>query len=192
MGREFELKYRASARQLDTIFEDFDGFREIAMETTYYDTPEGTLSQRKWTLRQRLENGLSVCTLKTPAENGGREEFEVSCEDIQAAIPELCKLGAPAELEELTRAGVQKVCGARFVRQAAAIMLEDCTLELALDRGILQGGFRIQLLREVEVELKEGSEEAATAFARTLAEKYGLIPERHSKYRRALALTGMI
>ena len=192
MAREFELKYRASAQQLNTIFDDFDGFREIAMETTYYDTPEGSLSQRKWTLRQRLENGLSVCTLKTPNENGGREEFEVSCEDIQAAIQELCKLGAPAELVELTQAGVQKVCGARFVRQAASIVLEDCTLELALDRGILQGGARIQFLREVEVELKEGSEEAAVAFARTLAEKYGLIPERFSKYRRALALTGKI
>jgi len=192
MAREFELKYRASAQQLNTIFDDFDGFREIAMETTYYDTPEGSLSQRKWTLRQRLENGQSVCTLKTPSENGGREEFEVSCEDIQAAIPELCKLGAPAELDELTQAGVQKVCGARFVRQAASIVLEDCTLELALDRGILQGGVRIQFLREVEVELKEGSEEAAVAFARTLAEKYGLIPERFSKYRRALALTGKI
>ena len=192
MGREFELKYRASARQLDTIFEDFDGFREIAMETTYYDTPEGTLSQRKWTLRQRLENGLSVCTLKTPGENGGREEFEVSCEDIQSAIPELCKLGAPAELEELTRAGVQKVCGARFVRQAALIEQEGCTVELALDRGILQGGARMQLLGEVEVELKSGSDAAAIDFARNLAIKYGLMQERTSKYLRALDLTGRI
>ena len=192
MAREFELKFRASARQMTAILEDHAGFREISMETAYFDTPENALSQRKWTLRQRRENGQSICTLKTPAENGGREEFEVPCEDIQAAIPELCKLGAPAELEELTRKGVQKVCGARFVRQAATLALEDCTLELALDRGILQGGARIQLLGEVEVELKEGSEDAAIAFARTLAEKYGLIQERFSKHYRALALTGRI
>ena len=192
MSREFELKFRASTRQITAIVEDFEGFREISMETTYYDTPENDLSQRKWTLRQRLENGLSVCTLKTPAENGGREEWEIPCEDIQAAICELCKLGGPPELEALTRNGVQKVCGARFIRQAALISAEGCTVELALDRGILQGGARIEFLREVEVELKEGSEEAAVAFARMLAVKYGLIPERASKYRRALALAGKI
>ena len=192
MSREFELKFRASTRQITAIVEDFEGFREISMETTYYDTPENDLSQRKWTLRRRLENGLSVCTLKTPAENGGREEWEIPCEDIQAAIPELCKLGGPAELEALTRNGVQKVCGARFIRQAALINAEGCTVELALDRGILQGGARIEFLREVEVELKEGSEEAAVTFARTLAAKYGLIPERASKYARALALSARI
>ena len=189
MGREFELKFRASSGQMDAIMEAYSGFREIAMETTYYDTPEGSLSERKWTLRRRFENGMSVCTLKTPAENGGRYEWETECQEILEAIPELCKLGCPAELEELTREGIAQVCGARFVRQAATIVLEDCTVELALDRGILQGGARIQILREVEVELKAGSEEAAMAFARTLAETYRLIPERFSKYVRALALS---
>ena len=45
---------------------------------------------------------------------------------------------------------------------------------------------------EVEVELKSGSDEAATAFAKALATKYRLIPESRSKYKRALALTGAI
>ena len=189
MGREFELKFRASSGQMDAIMEEYSGFREIAMETTYYDTPEGSLSARKWTLRRRLENGVSVCTLKTPGENGSRNEWETECPEIQEAISELCKLGCPAELEELTREGVSRVCSARFVRLAATLALEDCTVELALDRGILQGGARIQILREVEVELKSGSEEAAVAFAGALAETYRLIPERFSKYARALALT---
>ena len=70
--------------------------------------------------------------------------------------------------------------------------LEDCTVELALDKGFLRGGVRMALLGEVEVELKSGTEEAAIAFARSLAVKYGLAVERVSKYRRALALTGRI
>ena len=43
-------------------------------------------------------------------------------------------------------------------------------------------------LLEVEVEVKSGSEEAATAFAATLAQEYGLTVENKSKYRRALGL----
>ena len=41
---------------------------------------------------------------------------------------------------------------------------------------------------QVEVELKSGCEEAAEAYARDLAERYGLVPEESSKFRRALAL----
>ena len=192
MAREFEVKFRASVKQMTAIMEEYDGFREIAMETTYYDTPEMDLLPRRWTLRRRTENGVSVCALKTPCAEGGRCEWETECDDITAAIPALCALGAPEELMTLTRKGVEKVCGARFVRQAATIEAEGCTVELALDRGILQGGARIVLLGEVEVELKSGSDEAAIAFARDLAMKYGLMRERNSKYLRALDLTGKI
>ena len=192
MGREFELKFRASANQLTAIMEEYSGFREISMVTTYYDTPEQALLPRRWTLRQRTENGVSVCTLKTPCAEGGRCEWETECDDITAAIPALCQLGAPEELKELTAGGLEAVCGARFTRQAALIELDECTVELALDRGFLKGGFRMNLMIEVEVELKSGSEDAAIAFARDLAVKYGLIRESNSKYLRALNLAGRI
>ena len=192
MGREFELKYRASGRQIVAIQENFTGFREISMETTYYDTPERSLAPRHWTLRQRFENGVSVCTLKTPCQDGGRSEWEAECPDIHSSISELCKLGAPEELKDLVSGGLEAVCGARFIRQATLIELDGCTVELALDRGILQGGARIQLLGEMEVELKSGSEAAAVAFAEELAKTYGLIPENRSKYWRALALSKQI
>lgn len=192
MGREFELKFRASVRQMDAIKAEFDGFREINMVTAYYDTPDQALFSRHWTLRCRQENDVSVCTLKTPCAEGGRNEWEVECADIGSAIPELCKAGAPEALKDLAANNLEKVCGARFIRQAALIELEGCTVELALDRGILQGGARMQLLGEVEVELKSGSEEAAIGFARDLAVKYGLMQERFSKYIRALDLTGRI
>lgn len=192
MGREYELKFRASARQMTAIMEEYGGFREIAMETTYYDTPDSRLAPLYWTLRRRMENGVSICTLKTPCEEGGRNEWEVECDDITAAIPELCKLGAPEELKELVCGGVEAVCSARFIRQAATIQLENAVVELSLDRGFLRGGARIVLLGEVEVELKEGSKEAVRDFAAKLAEKYWLIQELKSKYRRALELTGRI
>ena len=188
MGREFELKFRADADKIAAIAARFGDFTAISMETTYYDTPKRELSPLHWTLRRRYENGKSVCTLKTPAPGGARGEWETECPDILSAIPELCKLGAPIQLVAYTIDGVEQVCGAKFTRLAKTLELKECTVELALDRGCLMGGGREEPLAEVEVELKEGSEEAAVAFAAALAEEFGLTPEQGSKYRRALAL----
>lgn len=188
MGREFELKFRADAEKIAAIREKYGEFTAIAMETTYYDTANRELSPLHWTLRRRYENGKSICTIKTPAPGGARGEWETECDDITAAIPALCKLGAPMQLIALTIDGVEQVCGAKFTRLAKQLELENCTVELALDRGCLMGGDREEPLCEVEVELKRGSEAAAAAFAEALAGEFGLVPETGSKYRRALAL----
>ena len=188
MGREFELKFAAAPAVLAAIREDFAPFIPITMETTYFDTPSRALSARKMTLRRRLENGISVCTLKTPGGKGGRGEWEVVCDDILSAIPLLLAAGCPRELETLTLEGLEAVCAARFTRLAKEIALPGCKVELALDQGVLLGGGREIPLRELEVEHKDGSEEATEAFARELTARYGLIPEEKSKFRRAMEL----
>lgn len=190
MGREFELKYRATPEQLAAVEAYFPReWQCFRMETTYFDTPEGDVASHRWTLRRRMENGRPVCTVKTPAAGGGRGEWETECGDIQRAVPELCKLGAPRELERLAQKALEPLCGARFVRHAGTLVLENCTVEIALDRGILTGGSREIPLCEIEVEVKAGSEQAAIAFAQNLARRFGLVPEKKSKYRRALELT---
>ena len=189
MATEFELKYAATAAQLDGIRAAVSGeYHSIAMETTYYDTPGRALSARKWTLRRRLENGVSVCTLKTPAGGLGRHEWEVEQDSIQTAIPELCKLSNLDDLAEMTGGGVSPVCGARFTRLACQVNIENAVVELALDEGILFGSGRELAFAEVEVELKSGAEEAACRFAEDLAARFHLIPEEKSKFRRALDL----
>ena len=189
MATEFELKYAATAAQLDGIRAAVPGeYHSISMETTYYDTPGRALSARKWTLRRRLENGVSVCTLKTPAGGLGRYEWEVEQDSIQAAIPELCKLSNLDDLAEMTGGGVSPVCGARFTRLACQVNIENAVVELALDEGILFGSGRELAFAEVEVELKSGAEEAACRFAEDLAARFHLIPEGKSKFRRALDL----
>lgn len=188
MGREFELKYRADSKKIAAIREKFTGFTSIEMLTAYYDTPDKALGQRRWTLRRRLENGKSVCTAKIPLPDGSRGEWEVQCSSAVAAIPELCKLGAPKELLTLTQAGIQEICSARFTRLAAALEVSGCILELALDQGCLLGGGKELPFAEVEVELKHGSEIVAVAFAENLAKEFDLIPEPASKAQRAMAL----
>ncbi len=188
MGREFELKYRCSEADFEALKADYTGCTTIEMETTYYDTFDGKLNFIHWTLRRRFENGVSVCTLKTPAADGSRCEWEVEAPGIIAAIPQLCRMGAPVELMVMTVGGVQEVCGAKFTRLALQLEVPGARVELALDQGKLFGGGREMPLLEVEVELKEGADNAALAFARLLAEKYHLIPENRSKYKRALGL----
>ena len=188
MGREFELKYRATPGQIDALRARYGDFSSISMETTYYDTPSQTLRNLHWTLRRRMENGRSVCTLKTPLPDGSRGEWECFAANIQEGIARLSAAGAPELLTKLTAGGVIPRCGARFTRFAAQIPTRDGAAELALDNGVLLGGGRQIPLCEVEIELKSGSDAAAIALAQALAAEYGLRRESGSKFRRALAL----
>lgn len=189
MGIEFELKFRATPLQQVLLMKKFpQESRSFAMETVYYDTPDSALSRRAYTLRRRMENEISVCTLKVPSGTYGRGEFEVNCPTIEAAIPELCKLSGITDLPALLEKGIVPICGAKFTRIAKTVVLPACTVELALDSGILSGGGKEIPLCEVEVELKEGKPEAAVAFAKQLAAEYALVPEFKSKFARARAL----
>lgn len=188
MGREFELKYAATADILATLAAKFGPGRQIRMETTYFDTPDGALSARHMTLRLRRENEETVCTLKTPLPDSSRGEWECAATDITDSIAALLALGAPVQLKALTVEGVVPVCGARFTRIACDVPTADGIAELALDKGVLLGGNKEIPLCEVELELKSGSESALLALANALAAAYGLQPERHSKFRRALTL----
>ena len=190
MGREFELKYRADARAIENIREKFGEFTPISMETTYYDTPSAAFARRRWTLRRRWENGSGVCTLKTPAADGSRCEWEVACADIREGISLLCKLGAPEALAYLAEEGLAVSCGARFTRLAKQLDLGDARVELALDQGVLMAENREEPFAEVEAELKDGSEEAVIRFAESLAREFSLEVQPMSKHRRAMALKG--
>lgn len=190
MGIEFEVKFRAEPETLQTIVREISGQEQVyRMRTTYYDTPTRQLSMRHYTLRLRMENDRAVCTLKTPAAGWGRQEFEVNANTVEDALPELCKLSGVQELPGLLREGIAPLCGAEFTRIAKQVCFQGSVLELALDRGVLTGGGRQIPLCEVEVELKEGSEETALEYAKALARRYGLVQEKRSKFSRAKALT---
>jgi len=189
MGMEYELKFRATEAVQRKILQDHPGsWQAVSMETTYYDTPTGALSARHYTLRRRLENGVSVCTLKTPAQNGARGEWETECDSIERAIPTLCKLSGLEGQLPLTESGVIAVCGARFTRQYLSIPFGESVLELALDAGVLFNGNKQCPLCEVEIELKTGSVSDANACALIFRQKYSLQTEPKSKFLRAKEL----
>ena len=188
MGREFELKFRSDPSKIAAIKEKYGDFTTISMETTYYDTLDRKLSQRRCTLRRRMENEISVCTFKCPHKDGGRGEWEVEAADIEEGITKLCRAGAGPELMQIAAKGLVEVCGARFTRLAAPLEVPGALVELALDQGVLLGGGKELPFAEVEVELKAGTDEAAIAFAKELAARFDLQPEAKSKFARAMAL----
>ena len=190
MAIEMELKFAAKESAFKGLLEESADWTRYEMATTYYDAPDGQLSSLRWTLRRRFENGVSICTIKTPHAGGGVNEFEVTCDDVMEAIPKLVAMGAPRELLLYTANGVEEVCAARFTRMAGKITLDGAEAELALDKGELLGGGRKLPFVEVETELKSGDMNAVTAYASTLAQRFDLRPEHKSKYKRALTLAG--
>lgn len=188
MGREFELKFAATAEVQTLIAEKYGEFERISMETTYFDTPERILSRLHVTLRRRMENNISVCTVKVGQADGSKGEWEVEWDDPTTMVQELCKQGAPQSLEIFTAGGIIPICGAKFTRLAKTLTLPNGSVELALDEGILLGGTRRMPLCEVEVELKSGPDQVAIDFAADLAQEFSLHPEKCSKFQRAKQL----
>ena len=188
MGREFELKYGANPEDIEFFRIKYPNLEPISMETTYYDSLDGKLGLLRWTLRRRMENTRSVCTLKTPAGGASRNEWEVECGDIADAIEPLLLQGAPRQLLLLCAGGLKESCGARFTRLAKTVRLADAVAELALDRGVFLGSGCEEPFAEVEAELKDGSEEAVCRFAQNLAAEFSLETQPLSKHKRAMML----
>ena len=198
MGKETEIKLEVGDLQLlDCILCDRliaekqqSPFAFIKMQTTYYDTEDAALAQRKWMLRLRMENDRCVITVKTPGEGHTRGEWECESEYLDEALPKLAALGAPAEIGTLDPEQLLPVCGAAFTRITAPLQLSEQTrCAVCGDLGTLTGGEKTQLLCELELELTDGSEQELAAFAKQLMDKYHLAEQPLSKLQRARALT---
>lgn len=189
MGVEYELKFCATESAWEKIRKEIVAEeKNLTMESTYYDTCDGAFSRKHYTLRMRKENGLPVYTLKTPMPDFFRGEWETTASSLSEAVNILCEKGAPTEVKDMFAQGVIPICGAQFTRIAKTVTTRDCTVEIALDKGVLTGGGKSLDLLEVEVELKAGSQAGANAYAAALKKTYGLLPEKRSKFSRALAL----
>lgn len=188
MGIEYEYKFKADRSVLLAMNAAFlQETKEISMETVYYDTPSGSLSSRRYTLRRRLENGVSVCTLKVPA-GDARGEWETENVFIENAVSQLIAAGAPEELQDLVKEGLFPICGAKFTRLTKTIVMENFVAELALDHGYLFGSDRKEPLCEVELELKSGDKEHFDRYVQRVAKAFALEEEKTSKFARALQL----
>lgn len=184
MATEYELKFSAAEKDFCLLCGNYSG-RTISMGTTYYDTEERFFSGLQCTLRVRKENERRVCTLKIPSPDGARLEFECDCQDLSHGIAQLSAMDIPKNIKPHLQKPLIPVCGADFTRIACDILWEGSLLELALDAGFLLGRTQKIPLCEVEVELKDGTREAAQSFAGVLQATYHLQPQPLSKFARA-------
>lgn len=83
MATEIEMKLAVPSRAImDEILQDpqlteymRDELQTCRMSSTYYDTPDGALRARRWTLRLRDEGGACVVAMKTPSAGSGTGLF---------------------------------------------------------------------------------------------------------------------
>ncbi len=203
MATEIEIKLAVPSREvMEQILQDpqvtdylRDELTRKQMRSTYYDTEDGALRARRWTLRLRDEGGDSVVAMKTPNATSGtgvytRREWQCRAARPEDAVEQLVSQGAPSELRRLLAGHtLVPICRAEFVRRAGCMYLPDgVRIEIAADEGILAAGEREIPLLELELELLFGDSEALLPISRRLAETYDLQEEPQSKFQRAVAL----
>lgn len=204
MATEIEMKLGVpSADVLQQVLEDpelnqyrKDDFEVRHMLSTYYDTADGQLSHRRWTLRLRDEGGQRVAAFKTAntSDESGfftRNEWQCLVDNIEDAIPLLIDQGAPRELKNLLRGRpLEVVCGADFERRSACLYLDEgVRVEMAGDLGYLFSGDKKETICELELELLYGDAGSLPPLCSQLTAEYGLYEETRSKYQRAKALS---
>ncbi len=204
MATEIEMKLRVPDQEvLEKVLSDpeliqyaKDDYTTRHMVSTYYDTPDNLLHQRKWTLRLRDEAGQKVAAFKTAnaSDDAGfftRNEWQCTVENIEDAIPLLIDQGAPRELKSMLKGkGLLPCCGAEFDRKSVCLYLDDgVRIEIAGDLGRLFGGDREAPICELELELLYGDAGSLPPLCAQLMDDYALQEEHKSKYERARELT---
>jgi CHAD domain-containing protein len=142
-----------------------DEFESRVFTSTYYDTPDRSLTRAGITLRRRVENGVSRWQLKLLRSENSRSEIE------ELGGPS----GPPETLGELLTAHLQhgpvepvamlrtRRDGVRVVDGSRAVA--DVTLDVV---DVLENGRTADRFAELEVELVDGDEDDLKQLGRTL------------------------
>lgn len=166
--------------------------RVSRLGNTYFDTPEGDLEATRSALRLRRDGERLLQTVKTRGQGGGglssRGEWEWPVEGPGLDHEGLADIPPMAEFGQDILARLEPRFVTDFTRETWWVEDDDAVIEVALDTGEIQAGERTARIRELELELKQGAENALHALAATLAEHVPLRPSDTSKAARGGAL----
>jgi inorganic triphosphatase YgiF len=164
---EIELKFLCEPRDLDAILSAApgDGTETRTLVSTYYDTPDHSLSRAHISLRLRDGGAKRVQTLKR-GEGFAREEYEgpALADGLDLTVPALKRVLKPAQ-----RASLAPVFTVSVSRRQRTFLHRDAEIELAIDLGEVTYQDRRRQISEVELELKAGPPEALFDLARILS-----------------------
>ncbi|ATR22612.1 Putative adenylate cyclase family [Roseomonas mucosa] len=160
--RELEIKLLLPDGYGDT-FPDLDAFRGLVPAerhqiTTYFDTADRRLLKEGMALRLRQGGARTLQTLKTASDGStfGRGEWEAP---VEGKVPDLALLrGTPAEPLLPDGTALRPVFETRVRRLRCDLSpADDVRIEAVLDLGEIRAGKRREPIREMEMELQQGS-----------------------------------
>lgn len=200
---EIELKYSIDKFKADKIFNDEfihnimdeDSEENIPMQAVYFDTEDKRLHREGIAFRVRREGSAFIATLKW---NGSSDDGMHKREEINIPTTE-AKMNEPdVEIFEQSQMyeTLKKVIGSRkliplitmdFNRHQARVD-NGAIFEVSVDEGKVCCNGKEAPILELEIELYSGNADELADFGRELSQKYQLIPENKSKFKRALEL----
>jgi triphosphatase len=214
MAEEIELKLRMPPSQLQKL-RRHPLIRALAqgkasndrLVSTYFDTPDFRLRERRIALRIREKGDRRIQTLKVPpgglcAASGGTAngaagqdgaqhhlEFET---DVTGDKPDLDAISDEGIRSVLTEKGVGDQLEPAFTtkidRRTLPLLMADSRIELALDEGSIVANGKSLPIAEAELELLSGQPERLYEIALLLNETLPLIIERETKAARGYKL----
>ena len=204
-SNEFEMKLLFPDDKLQAI-EKFivskGGIRRQHLQAIYIDTPDFLLTQAGIALRLRKEGRQWIQTLKVSTSNPlERLEHNVLLNTVGSAIPHWdIALHQTHEAGHLLKKCLSKLQAQNLRaayqtdiwRRKALVKTRQGLVEYALDLGFIQSnqptGVTKVIVRELEIELKEGSPSNIFLHAQNMIKRYGAYIDTRSKSERGYLL----
>lgn len=161
------------------------------LAATYYDTAKAKLAASGIAIRIRREGRRLVQTVKTAGQGIALEqrgEWETTLKTPALDWDALAAIGLDTLAKRVRKRDLNPVFTTAIARRTALVEQGGATIELALDRGLIEAGRRSAAVSELELELKSGPPEALVTLAETLIAAHGLTLGTSSKSARGYDL----
>ena len=198
MPKERELKFEIQASDVNrlkrsALFRTANDRRCKQLTTAYYDTPKHRLFQAGFSLRVRECEGEYVQSLKAQTAPSfgvyARDEWEWP---VSGPVPDLDLLAdtplAHMAEKQRFRENLSIVFETRVERTARQIKQGNAEIEIAVDDGVIVAGGRSIPIYGLELELKDGPDDALFALVPSLPKAATLCIDVLSKSERGYAL----
>lgn len=203
---EIELKYSLENEQIAeqirndedlAKYEIKDSEQNLDLFAVYFDTEDMSLSKNFIAYRVRREGARNIATLKWNGMQDGalhkREELNINLGSGDFPKTPDISVFKQSEIGQrmIEIIGDKKIISLMEInmhRQSWRLEDNNAIVEVCIDSGKVITPKGETDICEIEIEMLTGTPEIITGLGDKLSEKYGLKPEKRSKFERGLAL----